>query len=334
MWLLVGDLHLTDRAQDAYRFGIFDWVRRQQAKGQVAATFLLGDLTDSKDRHSATLVNSIVNGLVSLKPPVYVVRGNHDYKADQSNPFFHFLNHIEGLTFATGPTVVTEVQKVALIPHYRSQEEFDDAVRSVVSGNQPPACFLTHQTFEGAMAESGVCLSGLSASLVESINPPLGVYAGDVHRPQTQGIVTYVGCPYQVRFGDNFEPHCIHVSRSGVESYPWFDAPRKWSLTIRDAEDIDSNANLYEGDQVKLTVEVPREEVVEWKQTKKAILAAAKRKGLEVHGIALEAKGLKQIKGGVGKKLAQTNDIFDAFCSHENIGAVIKRKGRDLLNGN
>lgn len=332
MWLLVGDLHLTDRAQDAYRFGIFDWMRQQQNKN-VAATFLMGDLTDSKDRHSATLVNNIVNGLVSLKPPVYIVRGNHDYKADQTNPFFDFLNHIDGLTFATEPMLVKEVQQVGLIPHFRSQEEFDDAVRSVSAGGHAPVSIFSHQTFEGAIAESGVRLSGLSASLVESMNLPWGVYAGDVHKPQTQGHVTYVGCPYQVRFGDNFEPRCIHISRSGVESYPWFDAPRKWSLTVSDAVDIESNVNLYPGDQVKLRVEIPREEVVEWKQIKKEILAACKVKAVDVHGIKLEALGITPTKGGVKAKLGQKVDIFDAFCSHENVGTIIKRKGREILDG-
>lgn len=333
MWLIVGDLHLTDRASDQYRFGIFDWMRRQQAK-DVAATFLLGDLTNQKDHHSATLVNKIVAGLVSLKPPVYIDRGNHDYKANQANPFFHFLNHIEGLTFATEPLVVTEQRRLALIPHYRTQEEFDAAIRLVMADNSPPTCLFVHQTFEGAIAETGVRLSGLSAAGVEPLGLPLGVYAGDVHRPQTQGDVTYVGCPYQVRFGDNFEPRCIRLSRTGVESHPWFDAPRKWSLKIRDSYDIETNANLYDGDQVKLTVEVPREEVVEWKTTKQRILTACKVKGLEVHGIALEAKGVTQTKGGVGKKLGRTTDIFDAFCTHENVGSSIRKKGRDILNGN
>src|ERR1700761_5938869 len=127
MWFIIGDLHLTDHVRDQYRFGIFKWIQQQQEKYKPAATFLLGDLTDSKDRHSATLVNKIVNGLTSLKPPVYILEGNHDYKADKKNPFFRFLNHIEGLRFITEPAVIKPAysRPIALIPHCRSQNDFD-----------------------------------------------------------------------------------------------------------------------------------------------------------------------------------------------------------------
>lgn len=330
MYLIIGDLHLTDHARDSYRYGIFDWIRRQQSKNDVAATFLLGDLTDQKDRHSATLVNRIVTGLVSLKPPVYIPRGNHDYKADQDNPFFKFLNHIEGIKFVTDPTVVKVVKPVALIPHYRTQEEFDDAVRNCAGAK--PACFFVHQTFDGAIAESGIRLSGLSASPIELLQPELGVYAGDVHRPQTQGIVTYVGCPYQVRFGDDFEPRCIYLAKSGTESYPWFEAPRKWSLTVRGPENLLTNKELYRGDQVKLTIELAREEAVQWQQVRQAVLAACKKLQLDVYGVKLEVKTVQRRQR---IKLEGTNtvtDTFELFCKTENIAAVIREAGRELLN--
>src|SRR6266700_4274826 len=137
VWILVGDLHLTDRAQDNYRFKIFDWIRQQQDKHPVAATFLAGDLTDQKDRHSATLVNKIVGGLLKLKRPVYIVMGNHDYR-DPKNPFFKFLNHIDGLTFVTKPRIVEH--GMALIPHCREQAVFDAAVK----GCEGADAFLVH----------------------------------------------------------------------------------------------------------------------------------------------------------------------------------------------
>src|SRR3981189_3648842 len=156
--MLVADPQPTDRAQDAYRFGIFDWIRRQQEKHPVAATFLAGDITDQKDRHSATLVNKIVGGLLKLQPPVYIVMGNHDYR-DPKNPFFKFLNHIKGIHFITKPCVVEHDMDMALIPHCREQTVFDTAVKDCEGAD----AFLVHQTFDGAIAESGVRLSGLSA---------------------------------------------------------------------------------------------------------------------------------------------------------------------------
>lgn len=332
MWLLIGDLHLTDHARDEYRFGIFDWIKKQQLKRETVATFLAGDITNSKDRHSATLVNKIVAGLTQLKPPVYIVMGNHDYR-DPKNPFFKFLNHIDGLKFITKPVIVNAGKPIAIIPHYRSQDEFDAAVS--LCSTPRPAAFLVHQTFDGAIAESGVRLSGFSASLVESLKPPLGVYAGDVHRPQTQGCVTYIGCPYHVRFGDNFDSRCIYVDKAGKETYPWFDAPHKWSLTVRSYEDILNNQNLYEKDQVKLIIEVAREEVVEWKKIKQQVLAACKRLKLEVFGVKLEIRTTKRhTRLQINERHVSNADTLEQFCKAENVANKIKEAGRKLLHGN
>ena len=328
MFLLVGDLHLTDRPSDSYRFKIFNWIAKQQKKYDVTGTYLLGDLTDQKDRHSATLVNKIVSGLVSLQPPVFIVRGNHDYKADQSNPFFDFLNHIDGLTFATEPMVVQ--QSVALIPHYRSQDEFDAAIRG--TAGHGPSCYLVHQTFEGAIAESGVRLNGLSASPIESLKPRLGVYAGDVHRPQTQGIVTYVGCPYQVRFGDAFNPRALLLGIQGGKTKElYFDAPFKWSLCVRNASNLFNNPDLAANDQVKITIQLAREETVEWKQIKQGVLDACKELKLEVHGVKMEVKTVTPKKRIAVQAAASKAEILKQFCKAENVASDFRKAGARML---
>lgn len=333
MWMIVGDTHLTDNARDAYRFRLFDWLAKQQRKNETVATFLAGDITDAKDRHSATLVNKIVEGLLKLKPPVYIAMGNHDYR-DPRNPFFKFLNHIEGIHFVTKPTVIKAGKRMAVIPHYRKQNEFDEAVDLVGSDNGVvPDSFLVHQTFAGAIAESGVLLNGLSASLIESLKPPLGVYAGDVHRPQTQGAVTYIGCPYHVRFGDDFNPRVFWVDQKGKKSSLYFDAPFKWSLTVRDADDIANNERLAEGDQVKLTVEVPREEMVDWKATRAAVLAACKKLKLEVHGIKLEVNTTKR-RERISHKVSHDNtSTVEDFCRLERVSKRIRDAGIKIIGG-
>lgn len=330
MFLICGDLHLTEHSRDEYRFAIFEWIRKQQVKFKPLVTILLGDITDAKDKHSATLVNKIVGGLVQLAPPVYILQGNHDYKADQANPFFKFLSHIDGLTFVTAPTEVTYGHRLAMIPHYRSQAEFDQAVEACSQSK----CFFVHQTFEGAIAESGVRLSGLSASLIESLKPPLGIYAGDVHRPQTQGIVTYVGCPYQVRFGDDFEPRTIFVNKAGTESYPWFEAPRKWALTVRGPENLLNRQDLLAGDQVKLTIEMAREEAVEWKKVKQDVLAACKELKLDVYGVKLEINSGPQ-RERIKMQGKQSNvDTFSLFCKTEKVSTRVRQAGREFIDGN
>src|SRR5258706_13941052 len=100
-YLLVGDTHFSDRPKDAYRFGIFRWIHEQQKKYQPAATFILGDVCDRKDNHSAALVNQITNELNRLEKPIFILKGNHDY-TDPENPFFGFLSFMKGITFVSG----------------------------------------------------------------------------------------------------------------------------------------------------------------------------------------------------------------------------------------
>jgi DNA repair exonuclease SbcCD nuclease subunit len=333
MLLLTADLHLDDHSRDSSHFNIFPWLAKQQIKYDTVATCILGDITNAKDRHSATLVNRIVNGLVSLRPPVYILRGNHDYHRDQNDPFFNFLNQIDGLKFITDPTVVKAGKVLGMTPHYRTQEEFNLAVDYCAGAR--PDCFLVHQTFEGAIAETGVRLNGLQASPIEFYEPPLGVYAGDVHRPQTQGLVTYVGCPYHVRFGDNFEPRCLLVGQNGTQKELYFDAPRKWALTVRGPEELLSNKNLYAGDQVKLTIEMAREEAVEWKKVKQEILTTCKKLQLEVFGAKMEIKTTQRRKRVQLEGNSSSNvDTLELFCKAENIATQIKQTGIGFINGN
>jgi predicted phosphodiesterase len=325
MWLICGDLHLTDQAKDAYRFGIFDWIKRQQDQHPVAATFLCGDITDAKDRHSATLVNKIVTGLTKLQPPVYVCMGNHDYR-DPKNPFFKFLNHIEGIRFVIKPEAI---HGMAIIPHYREQTEFNHAV-SNIGGMGHPDAFLVHQTFDGAIAETGARLTGLASSPIELLKPPLGVYAGDVHKPQTQGIVTYVGCPYHVRFGDAYRPRVLWVTKD-ADTNLYFPAPKKWSLTVRGPENLDPE-KLKTGDQVKLTIEIAREETVDWKSIKADTLAKCQELGLEVHGVKLQINTTKQRKR-IPMAGKTNSEIMESFCETENLPIDIRTTGRRIFDG-
>ena len=324
--LVVGDLHLTDKARDAYRFNFFKWLRRQQDKYSVAATFLAGDLTDAKDRHSATLVNTIVSKLSSLRAPVHICCGNHDYR-DPETPFFRFLNHVGAghIFFHVIPELVPVLGNVAIIPHYKTQEEFDAAVRQCSQAD----LFLVHQTFEGAIAESGTILSGLRASLIESLKPRLGVLAGDVHKPQRQGIVTYIGCPYHVRFGDGFTPRVLLIDEDGKKQNLYYDAPFKWSMHVTCADDVFDRYQLAEGDQVKITVNLTREEALDWKEIKAGILDACKEMGVDVYGCKLEIDVLTAKRKIIKSETPVAT--FDDFCSVEKIPTTIKEVGKKIM---
>lgn len=327
MYLLIGDLHLTDRPRDAYRFDIFKWIKRQQEIYKPDATVLMGDTADKKDRHPASLVNRIVEEITSLHKPVYILKGNHDY-TDPNNPFFRFLNHVEGVYFITEPE---KLGNGLFIPHFHEEDAFKGACAKAWGAID--FVFL-HNTFEGAIAETGASLSGFSMAPVTALKPRLGVFAGDVHRPHKSGPITYVGAPYSVRFGDNFTPRCMLAHDDGRTTNLYFDCPRKWGLTIQSADELLKNKELLEGDQIKVTVELPREEIVHWKAHKQSILEACKKLGLEVFGIDLKSKPQTlRSKKSISASTQQPLDVLMSFCKAEKLSADIATMGMELLKG-
>ena len=326
-WLLSTDLHLSDRARDAYRFGIFPWLKQQQQKHKVDATFLLGDLTESKDRHSSTLVNRIVEELLTLASPVYILRGNHD-GVDPNSPFFKFLNSINGLNFVVKPTFLHKYE-IAMIPHCADQAVLKNACAQMPIN--PKAAFC-HNTFQGAIAETGAVLSGLSASPVSALKPWLGVYSGDIHVPQRCADITYVGAPYAIRFNDTFEPRVLLIKGGGVHNLR-FPAPRKVTLRISSPDQI-HKANLSPKDQVKLIITLKNEELLDWARTKQAMLVTCKECKLEVFGVEAEiVKQENKQKNVAPTKSNNPKDILNAFCRNEDVAPSIASVGADLLEG-
>ena len=323
-WLATSDLHLTDNSRDSYRFGLFKWLAKQQEEQKVGATFILGDLTDKKDKHASILVNRIIDELLLLKPPIYCLRGNHD-GLNPENPFFRFVNNIDGVHFIVDPKEI--IPGVFMIPHQRTQEQFNKAF----SGVKRNSTIMVHQTFNGAIAESNSRLSGLSTSPIESVQP-WAVWAGDVHKPQQCGPVTYVGAPYHVRFGDHYTPRVLLIDTdSPVPKNLYFECPRKFSLTVKDSDDIIRNKQLKKKDQIKLTIRLTREEVTEWKAYRQRCLNVCKEMELEVFGIDLDIISTNTPKRANVVKAVSPQDVLSTFCKAENLGAEIKAAGEELL---
>jgi len=326
-WLVTSDIHLSDRPRDQHRFGLFRWLAQQQKLHGVTATFILGDLTEKKDNHSATLVNRTIDEMTQLKPPVYILRGNHD-GLDPDNPFFRFMGSIDGFDFIHQPYFDTGL-RVGLIPHYRTQQEFDQALSVLQPHTTAVMC---HQTFDGAIAETGVKLNGLSTGSLAAAKPLL-VLAGDVHRPQSQGIITYVGAPYHVRFGDNFDPRVLLITGTnvplGLEALQ-FNAPRKWVVRTEKAWELPKQ--VRKGDHVKVILTLEREDAVNWHHHRRAMLGLCRDKGLEVFGIDLQIRG-ETIKTDSERSELQTPEqILTAFCNHEGVTDELRTAGLKLLN--
>lgn len=260
--IIVGDLHLTAAAADSYRFGIFDWLQQKIIKHRPEAIVFLGDLTDRKDEHGAWLVNRIIENMVQLcrkVPSLLIVKGNHDY-VDPTRPYFGFLNHM-GMNFVIEPHIhwwfepdERGKRSTLFLPHVQSPKQWG----ADVLGDLPTyGDIFMHQTFDGARAENGKKMVGGFDR--ELIRPLSRVWSGDVHVPQTLGALCYVGAPYHIKFGDDYEPRVI-LCKNGVTKNLRFPAPRKLLIEAEpDDFAVKIRAAVESGDQVKLRISLDRE---------------------------------------------------------------------------
>jgi UDP-2,3-diacylglucosamine pyrophosphatase LpxH len=168
------------------------------ARDDVNGAFILGDLTDAKDRHPATLVDRIVlsfQGLSKHGKSIYILKGNHDY-IDPSCPFFRFLSGFDFIEFITNPKVLNHV---LFLPHglpWLSKPAWKS--KFPLDGDEEGSWDLIccHETFTGCTASNGQQLDGIPLSQVSSkVTGGTQVISGDIHVPQTIGNVIYTGSP-------------------------------------------------------------------------------------------------------------------------------------------
>jgi hypothetical protein len=199
--LLTCDWHLSDNPRDAYRFGAVEQIRKLISENHVDDLFILGDLTDHPGGHSAAFTNRIVELLAAIGVVchVHILRGNHD-ASDPSVPFFRFINCIPGCRYVTELIGwEAEGHRVLMVPNGAWPQPLPDGFDMVFA----------HQTFAGAKAEHGTTLNGLRLPLVSG-----PIFSGDVHVPQRQGMVTYIGAPTLMRFGDTYKPRVLLMDLS------------------------------------------------------------------------------------------------------------------------
>ncbi len=330
--LIISDLHLTDRPQDEYRFGIFPWVIKQTKKYNIDILEILGDLTDQWDNHPARLVNRIVRELFEVSmhiKHVRILKGNHDY-VSPNNPFFEFLTDIPGIIFIKNPMIID--RDSFYLPHVRDVSILDGYKKEI---NTAKYIFM-HQTMYGAVASNGYELPGLDPEIFKRTKAK--IYSGDIHVPQILGKVTYVGSPYTVHFNDTFYPRALYIDDKGQETVLNFDdCLIRRTLTIESMDDIYRNNELRPGDQVKIKMKLPQEEMVSWPYYRKEILKVCEELKLQVFGVKLELNKKKSNrvrldnKNDYRKVSKDPIQILTGYCKKNEISWDLKQAGKRLI---
>jgi hypothetical protein len=303
--LVTGDFHLSSNPRDAYRFVAMEKLAEYIEKYHVDTLIILGDLTEEKDFHASRLVNDVVELLYNLgcMCEVIVLQGNHDYK-DADSPFFYFARRLKGIHWIGQPRswLVTGLGECMFYPH-----SFNYARDWAFKGKMldcPYDLIFAHNTFDGAKMSNGKVLKGVPLDIFDQDHT---VISGDIHAPQRLGPVLYVGSPYLVDFGDDFQPRVLLFNNNGdAKSIP-LDGPQKRLIELRKGYIADDFGYAAKGDVVKVRYSLTSAERDKWPEIKSKLKNELSELGCMVFAV----QPMIEQKGAVQRKLAiqQKSDL-------------------------
>ena len=265
--LVFADIHLSENPRDSYRHAFMRKVPDLLRKYKCTTCLLLGDLTESKDNHGAWLVNTVADHLhrISTVCPVIINRGNHDYVV-VDHPFYKFLEHFNNVTWINNPTSmpVKGLGNCLFLPHtVNYKKDWDDLNLSAHEW------IFAHNTFTGANLGGGMIAEGIPIGVFPDC---VSVISGDVHIPQTLGPITYVGAPYLVDFGDDYQPRVLTLEGQKKTSIK-MTGPQKRLLSVNSVDELSSVAKgvCYPGDILKIRVSIDAADFAKWPETKSRV---------------------------------------------------------------
>jgi calcineurin-like phosphoesterase family protein len=313
--LVTSDLQLQDGPRDRYRTDfVVKTLPELISKYKADQLLVLGDICEKKDFHPAPLVNEIVSCFsdLSQKCQIIILQGNHDH-VHKTAPYFEFLSCFENIYWISVPTVRDDC---LFLPHTREYKKDWKGVN--FSGHD---FIFSHNIFDGVKA-NGQKLSGIPLSVFPD---DAFVISGDVHHPQSLGVVTYVGSPCLCDHGDDYQPRVLLLDGLDVKSIKVYGQQKRliWCSVnkiagVRElAFDHDANAN----DIVKIKVELTMEDVAQWPEIRQEVEQWAIKNKFVVNSIVPEVEYV------VGERAQVIQG--DKKTDIQYLDAFVKRSGAD-----
>lgn len=333
--LVTADLHLNDNPRDSYRHDfVSETLLALLEIHEPDVLIILGDLTDEKDRHGYWLVNQVVNHIHNLAAqcPVLVLKGNHDY-TNPDTPFFSFLKRLERVSWVNTPTAnITlpgapsdALKGVLFLPHTNNAKR--DWKGISFKGQR---LVFAHNTFEGADAGHGRKLSGIPTSIFPT---GLQVVSGDIHGPQKLGPVTYVGSPYTINFGDEFEPRLLLIENNKLKSIK-APGPQKRLIECEAGKPIIwKGADICEGDILKFRVAIRPDQMPKWKEFKAQVVQWTERHNVNLHSVqpALQTGPVTKVKSQRKASVKPDDQLLREYAKARTIDELTMKVGLNLL---
>jgi hypothetical protein len=326
--LLTADLHFSDNPRDAYRFDFMPWFRDLAKKRKSEVAFVLGDLTEEKDRHSAALVNRVVDSFHALAQvcPVVIDQGNHDYLGDPRNAFYRFLAQIEGITWVSTPIGESfpGVGSVLYLPHALNYEE---AWKGLQFKNYD--WILAHNTFEGADAGHGRKMSGIPSKIFPK---DAQVISGDIHIPQSFDVITYVGAPYTVDFGDDYDPRILQLNGDGSKESIPVPGVQKRLIEITSLGQLDKLKGVHEGDILKVRLKLPPDMRTSWPEMQDEVRKWGLDAGVVIHAVQPMTDATMLLRQKAEQRAPRTDEeLMKAYAAKTGIDKRTLETGLELM---
>jgi predicted phosphodiesterase len=325
--LISGDLHWSANPRDDYRHAFVKQLRSLITEHGADTVVLVGDFTEAKDRHDAELVNMVVghiDRLSQLVDKLILLRGNHDSRTDPLMPFFKFLGRLPNVTWVNVPTAIGSY---LFLPHTSSyKKEWAEYIENKFAGFD---IVFAHNTFDGTLGDNGRKLEGVPTGIFPK---GLTVISGDVHSPQRVGPVTYVGAPYQIDFGDQYQPRVLLLEDGKMTSIPC-RGPQKQLVEIRSVRELRKVRGLIKDDILKVRVTIDRSQTAKWHEIREDVRAWGDDNGYRVHVVQPVIEDAdRRLDISKRRKVSKTDEqLFGDYCRRMGIDDDTATVGRKIL---
>ena len=261
--LVTSDWQLDSNPRDRYRLDfVVKTLPELIDKYKVDQLLVLGDLTEAKDNHPASLVNEIVQALMNInkKCQLIILEGNHDY-LQKGTPFFEFIKYFPGK--AAWLSVPIVLDRCLFLPHTRNYKQ--DWKNVDFEGHD---YIFAHNIFTGVNTQTGHALSGIPTNIFPD---DAMVISGDVHEPQSFDMVTYVGSPCLCDFGDDYQPRVLLLDGLKAKSVKVYGQQKRLVSIDWPSGPEFGQHNANENDIVKIQVHITMEGVAKWSEIRQEV---------------------------------------------------------------
>lgn len=332
--ILFSDPHFTDVELERYRWNIFNFIRdtaivfQEVNSSKIHRVICLGDLVDKKDRHSAKLVNDLVEYFADLKHEIsceiILLAGNHD-KPLQGPYYWKFLNDL-GISYIEKPLKLGDCY---FLPFSNNPvEEWKDLDFSDTK------VIYMHQTVDGALIENDRKIEG--GHKLPELSPKIQIFSGDVHRPQTVNGIVYIGAPHPVRFSEDWENRIVVVKDEEYWNFQSIETAtiKRAIIDITDSKALE-NTPYKEGDQIRIRYLLSGQALTTWPQEQERITAWAKENKVILASLesALIGDGLEPDDTEEAQRLEvlKPEEIVKKFGLDEKLSDDLIQVGVDLV---